>query len=112
MRYAMTFDISVYDFDGERDEQVISRPGDYIKMKRWVSKAMPKDAEETVTDLLTNYAALWFTWKREGALGAHGLEDTPEPTVEALEAMADRFSVFVNGVEEDALPLSGSGRVR
>lgn len=106
MRYAMTFDFDVYDFDGEREEHVISRPGDYIKMKRWTGKGLPKDADEAVTDLLTNYAALWFVWKREGALEAHGLAVVDEPTVAVLEDMAERFSVYVNGIKEDALPLS------
>ena len=106
MRYAMTFSVDVYDFDKDEGERVIARPGDYIRMRDWADEAMPGEADDLVRNLRVNYALAWFALRRLGRLDDYGLPG--ELSVAALDAMADRLSVFVEEYEGSA-PLSEKG---
>lgn len=111
MRYGMTFLVDFYDFDNERGEQILTRPGDYIQMQLWTDKHMKPAAGEdaNMRDMRVNYAVTWFALKREGRLGDFGIPD--ELTVDVINAMADRFSVYVDTPKEDSLPLAkGRGK--
>lgn len=101
MRYGLTFAASIYDFEREEEFELVTRPGDYIRMQRW------KDGRETANadlDVLeTNYAVVWFALERSGRLEEFGLPAALDE--QAIEAMADRMSVYVDSVKEDSLPL-------
>ena len=111
MRYGMTFLVDFYDFDNDRGEQLLTRPGDYIQMQLWVENNMkPKPGEDSnMRDLRVNFAVTWFALKREGRLGEFGIPE--ELSVDAINEMANRFSVFVDTPKEDSLPLAkGRGK--
>lgn len=102
MRYGLTFKASVYDFEREEAFEIVTRPGDYIRMQRW--KETRNDGGSGELDVLeSNYAVVWFALQRTGRLAEFGVPDQLDSA--AIDAMADRMSVFVDGVEEDSLPL-------
>ena len=104
MKYGMTFIIDLYDFEKEAAHHVLTTPGDYIRTKEWAVGNIG-GGDENVESLRRNYATAWHALKRRGELREMGLPDAL--TVEAVDAMADRFSIFVNEVEDDSLPLKG-----
>lgn len=105
-KYGMTFLLDVYDFEKETARQVLTTPGDYMRTQRWVSENLPGgDEDDVVRDMRVNYAHLHTAMKRRGELGENGLPE--ELTADVIDKMADRWSVYVNTVGEDQLPLSG-----
>jgi len=104
MEYGLTFVVDMYDFERGEEMHILTLPGDYIRMSRWADENLSDAASETVANLRRNYAIAWFAMKRRGMLGDIGLSD--ELTLEAVDAMADRFSVFVNDMEDSKLPLA------
>lgn len=106
MKYGMTFLVDMYDFDEQQELQVLTTPGDYIRMSRWVAENLPETDAEDVRNLRANYATVWFAFSRRGQLAQRGLPE--ELTAEAIDAMADRYSIYVNDVKEGSLPLAGT----
>ena len=104
MKYGLTFVVDIYDFDKQEEHQIVTRPSDYIQMKLWADKELDGGLSEDVRDLRTNYATVWFALKREGRLGEFGLPD--EISVETVDAMAARLSVYVTLAQDGALPLA------
>lgn len=105
MKYGMTFSIEMYDAENGEEHSILSMPGDYIRMSAWVDENLEPTANDTVNALRRNYATAWFALKRRGKLDEYGLPG--KLTVEAIDAMADRFTVYVEEVAEDSLPLTG-----
>ena len=104
MQYGLTFIVDMRDFDEGVDLHVLTMPGDYIRMRKWAEENIPEaDDDDMVATLRRNYAIAWFALKRRGKLAEHGLPE--ELTVEAVDAMADRFSVYLNEVDQSNLPL-------
>lgn len=104
MQYGLTFIVDMRDFDEGVDLHVLTMPGDYIRMRKWVEENIPEaDDDDMVATLRRNYAIAWFALKRRGKLAEHRLPE--ELTVEAVDAMADRFSVYLNEVDQSNLPL-------
>lgn len=108
MKYGMTFIVEMYDAEKEEEHSILTMPGDYIRMSRWSEENLEPAANETANALRRNYATAWFALKRRGQLAAFGLPE--ELTVEAVDAMADRFTVYVEDVAEGSLPLAGAPR--
>lgn len=103
MKYGMTFLIDLYDFEKEEEHHVLTTPGDYVRMCNWADEHLPDDGRESVENLRRNYATAWHALKRRGKLAEFGLPEGLD--LEGVDAMADRFSIFVNEVEDDSLPL-------
>ena len=105
MKYGMTFLVDLYEFEAERDIHVITTPGDFIRMSNWAD-GFPEvaQAREDVRNLRYNFATVWFAFKRRGELDEFGLPH--ELTMDAVDEMADRFSIYVNDVEDGSLPLA------
>lgn len=109
MQFGLTFLVDLYDFERDEELHVITMPGDYIRMSAWAKDDLKADDGETVTSLRRNYATAWQAFKRLGKLAEMGLPE--ELTMEAVDAMADRFSIYVNEIGEGTLPLSrGRGK--
>jgi len=109
MQYGLTFMVDMYDFERDEELHVITMPGDYIRMSEWAKEHLKADDGETVTILRRNYATAWNALKRKGKLAEMGLPE--ELTPEAVDEMADRFSIYVNEIGEGTLPLSrGRGK--
>ena len=104
MEYGLTFVVDMYDFERGEEMHVLTLPGDYIRMSRWAEENLSDAASETVANLRRNYAIAWFALRRRGMLGEVGLPD--ELTLETADAMADRFSVYINDMEDSKLPLA------
>lgn len=105
MKYGMTFVIDLFDVELEEELHVLTMPGDYIRMCNWADEALADvKSTETVESIRRNYATAWFALKRRGKLKGLGLPE--ELDVAALDAIADRFTVFVEEVEDGALPLA------
>lgn len=105
MKYGMTFIIELYDADKQEAHRILTMPGDYIRTSRWAEESLKQSENDTVNSLMRNYATVWHALKRRGQLSDFGLP--AQLTEAAIEAMADRFTVFVVNVEEDSLPLAG-----
>lgn len=103
MKYGMTFIVDLYDVDNDQEHHVLAMPGDYIRMSEWYDAQDLAGTSETVANMRRNYAIAWFALKRRGKLAEMGLPE--ELTVAAVDAMADRFTNFVNDVEDGSLPL-------
>lgn len=105
MKYGMAFRVEMYDFEREQAVEAITTPGDYIRLCNWADEHLAGSAgSETVSNLRRNYAAAWFALRRLGRLEELGLPE--ELTVEAVDAMADRLTVYVADLEDDELPLA------
>lgn len=104
--YGMTFDMELHDSANCFEEiHVITMPGDYMRMSRWAREGIDgADDGETVANLRRNYATAWHALKREGRLADMGLPE--ELTVEAIDSMADRFSIYVNEMGDASVPLA------
>ena len=103
MQYGLTFVVDMYDFEKGEELHVLTMPGDYIRMTKWADENMPgADEDDMVTTLRRNYAIAWHALKRRGKTAEMGLPD--ELDLAAVDAMADRFSVYVNEMEDGALP--------
>lgn len=105
MKYGMTFIVEMYDAEEEKEHSILTMPGDYIRMSRWAEENLEPMANDTANSLRRNYATAWFALKRRGKLAELGLPDTL--TVESVDGMADRFTVYVEDVAEGSLPLAG-----
>lgn len=104
MQYGLTFIVDMHDFDEGVDLHVLTMPGDYIRMRKWAEEHMPgADDDDMVVTLRRNYAIAWHALKRRGKLAEHGLPE--ELDLAAVDAMADRFSVFLNEVDQNNVPL-------
>lgn len=104
MQYGLTFIVDMRDFDEGVEFHVLTMPGDYVRMRKWAEEHMPgADEDDTVVTLRQNYALAWQALKRRGKLAEHGMPE--ELTIETADAMADRFSAFVEKVDESNLPL-------
>lgn len=103
MEYGLTFVADMYDFDEGEEMHVLTMPGDYIRMAKWADGNIDPSEGETVTNLRRNYALAWHALARRGKAEELGLP--AELTIEAVDAMADRFSIYINEVEDGSLPL-------
>jgi len=109
MQYGLTFVVDMYDFERDEELHVLTMPGDYIRMTRWAHVNMQgMEDGETVTNLRRNYALAWHALKRQGKIAEMGLPE--ELDLEAVDAMADRFSIFLSDVDEGSLPTSQGRR--
>ena len=104
MKYGMVFSIEMYDAEKQEEHSILSMPGDYIRMSKWADENLEPMASETANALRRNYVTAWFAISRRGKLEEFGLP--AKLTVEAVDAMADRFTVYVEEVEEGSLPLT------
>jgi len=104
MEYGLTFVVDMYDFEKDEEMHVLTMPGDYIRTTKWMQENGAEDESETVTNLRRNYAIAWHALKRRGKVAEIGLPE--ELDLEAVDAMADRFSVFVNEMNGELLPLA------
>lgn len=104
MEYGLTFVVDMYDFEKDEEMHVLTLPGDYIRTTRWMRENGVEDESETVTNLRRNYAIAWHALKRRGKVDEIGLPD--ELDLEGVEAMSYRFSVFVNEMGDELLPLT------
>ena len=104
MEYGLTFVMDLYDFENNAEMHVITMPGDYIRMSKWAEENLADRVSETVDSLRRNYAITWFALKRRGKLAEMGLPDGLD--VDAVDAMADRFSIYVNNMDGESLPLA------
>lgn len=104
MEYGLTFVVDMYDFENDEELHVLTMPSDYIRTTRWMRDNGAEDESETVTNLRRNYAIAWHALKRRGKAEEYGLPE--ELDIESLDAMGDRFSVFVNEMSDDLLPLT------
>lgn len=103
MQYGLTFVVDMYDFEKDEELHVLTMPGDYIRMTKWAEENLAGTTEgETVTNLRRNYATAWHALKRRGKLAEMGLPE--ELDLDAVDAMADRFSIYVNEMEDGSLP--------
>lgn len=103
MQYGLTFVVDMYDFEKGEELHVLTMPGDYIRMTKWADEHLAGTTEgETVTSLRRNYATAWHALKRRGKLAEHGMPEDLD--LAAVDAMADRFSIYVNEMEDGALP--------
>lgn len=101
MKYGMCFKLDVYWMDEQRADEIITSPGDYMRMTDWM-KANMEDDGTTAHELATNYAIAWFAMRRLGK--TDGIP--AQLSRDAILDMADRFTVYVNNVEDDSLPLA------
>lgn len=106
MKYAMTFVVDIYDYDSETGEQIITRPSDWVQMKRELEEPLAEIGDESLRDVLSNYAIAWFALKRLGKLEKYGIGTELDGTSTLFE-MTKRLSVFVDRMAEpDSLPLT------
>ena len=110
MNYGMTFIVDLYDFEKDEELHVLTTPGDYIRMCEWADENIAgPQANETVASLWRNFATVWFALERRGKLEGLGLPG--ELDVQSLNDMADRFSIYVNELDDASLPLAkGRGK--
>ena len=106
MRYGMAFVVEMYEPETEKEHRILTMPGDYIRMSRWADENLEPTANETVNSLRRNYVTAWHALARRGKLDELGLPK--ELTLEAVDEMADRFTIYVDDVAEDSLPLAGA----
>ena len=105
MQYGLTFVMDMYDFEKDQELHVLTMPGDYIRMSRWAKENLDgADDDDMVTSLRRNFATAWFALERRGKLAEMGLPG--ELDLAAVDAMADRFSIYVNQMEDGSLPLA------
>lgn len=104
MKFGMVFKIDVYDFDKDKAEEIITRPCDFIKVQRWKS-ALDVVVEPEIKEAYVNYATLCFAAKRMGRAKDFGLKESEDLTIEELEKLPERFSIFVNFAGDDDLPI-------
>ena len=104
MEYGLVFVVDMYDFERDEELHVLTMPGDYIRTSKWMEEHGVEDANETVTSLRRNYAIAWHALERRGKAADLGLPAVLD--LEAVDAMADRFSVYVNDFDGDRLPLT------
>lgn len=103
MQYGLTFVVDMYDFERGEALHILTMPGDYIRMTKWAEENLAGTSEgETVASLRRNFATAWHALKRRGKLAEHGLPEDLD--LAAVDAMADRFSIFVNEMEDGLLP--------
>lgn len=105
MKYGMAFIIEMYDADNNEEHRILSMPGDYIRMSKWADENLQPMANETANSLRRNYATAWHAIKRRGKLAEYGMPE--KLTVETVDEMADRFTIYVEDVAEGSLPLAG-----
>lgn len=103
MKYGMTFKVDLYDFNDEKGEELTTRPGDYLQMQLWRNKHIAKMPDDAA-DIYNNYALIYFALKREGRLAEYGIADEPL-TIEAIDDMATRLSVYAEHMKADSLPM-------
>lgn len=108
MRYGMTFDIEMFDFERGEEMHVLAMPGDCIRMNDWFGRSYEPSGAEMADDMRRNYALAWFSLSRRGQLA--GLDLPEEPSVEAFDAMADRFSIYVADFTDDKRPTAAGAR--
>ena len=108
MRYGMTFDIEMFDFERSEEMRVLAMPGDCIRMNDWFNGNYEPSGIELSDDLRRNYALAWFAMSRRGLVAELGLPE--EPSVEAFDAMADRFSIYVADFTDDKRPTAAGAR--
>lgn len=104
MEYGMVFILDMYDFEECEAMHILTMPGDYIRMSRWTAEHSDLSGSETVGNLMRNYALAWFALRRRGELGKYALPGELDDAV--LEGMSDRFSIFVNEMDDASLPLA------
>ena len=104
MKYGLVFKVDVYDFEKGDAEEIITRPCDFIQVQRW-KDAVADIAEPEIKSAYINYATLCFALKRMGRAKDFGLKENKTLTVEEIEKMTGRFSIYVNTIEDDDLPI-------
>ena len=105
MKYGMTFSMEMYDAEKGEEHRILTMPGDYIRMSQWFDANAEITQNETVNSLRRNYATAWHALKRRGRLAELGLPE--DLSIGAVDAMADRFTIYVEDVAEGSLPLTG-----
>lgn len=104
MKYGLARKISIYDFDKGEGEEFIAAPSAYIQASLWSAKNLKSQPDE-VRGIYENYAWAWFGAKNAGLLEKYGMGG--ELTRERIDEIASRVTVFIDVVEDDALPLRG-----
>lgn len=104
MEYGLTFVVDMYDFERNEELHVLTLPGDYIRMSTWAEQNLTERVSDTVDSLRHNYAIAWFALDRRGKTAELGLPEKLD--ADGVDAMADRFSIYVNDVDGSSLPLA------
>ena len=105
MNYGLTFDAEIHDAENEFEEKhIVTMPIDYLKMEKWAETALEGEGDRAKS-LYRNYACVWQCLSRRGKLAEYGIGG--ELTVEVLEEMMGRYTVFVDEMTESAIPLAG-----
>lgn len=103
MKYGLTRNLNIYCFDTEEAETILATAGDYIQSQLWCEKNL-KGMSDGIADLYGTYAWAYSAMRRRGILEKFGV--SPELTREALDDMANKVSVYMETIQDDALPLS------
>lgn len=104
MKYGLARNISIYDFDKGEGEEFVAPPAAYVQASLWSSKHL-KGLPDDVRGIYENYAWAWFGAKLAGLLEKYGMDG--ELTREKIDDITSRITVFIDVVEDDALPLRG-----
>ena len=105
MEYGLTFVLDMYDVESGEEMHVLAMPGDYLRMSDWADANLAGAAgNEVARNLRRNYALAWHALKRRGKAEEMGLPDDLD--IGGLDAMADRYTLFVNDFDGDAVPLA------
>lgn len=106
MKYGLTRKLNVYSIEDQKGEEVIATAGDYLQSQLWCSNNL-KGVADGIADLYQTYAWAWFALKRNGKLAEYGIN--AELSQDALTEMASTVTVFMESIEDDSLPLAGTG---
>ena len=105
MKYGLTRAIDVYGFEIEDGETVISSAGDYLQADLWANKHL-HEADTEQEYIYKIYARAWFCLKHLGLLEKYHIEDAAVLTVEILNDMTYKVSIYFSEIEENQLPLA------
>lgn len=103
MKYGATFKADIYLYDEEKGETLVTRASDYLKTQLWAPDNTAKMAD-AAEGMYNNYALVYFALRREGRLSEYGIA-ADKLTIDVLDGMTERMSVFVSSFKDDELPL-------
>ncbi|WP_282191926.1 hypothetical protein [Adlercreutzia caecimuris] len=104
MKYGLARKISIYDIDNGEGEEFVAPPAAYIQASLWSAKHLKGLADE-IRGIYENYAWAWFAARLAGLCGKYGMDG--ELTREKIDELSCRITIFIDVVEDDALPLNG-----
>ena len=105
MKYGLTRKLNAYDLDSKQSVECIATAGDYIQSQLWCQRVL-KDMPAGIMDIYQTFAWAWYALKRRGELEKLGLGE--ELTRDELDNMTVRITVYMEGIEDDSLPLAAT----